>query len=165
MSDAADEVDRIVAAWRRTCPDLDVTPLTVFSRVARLARHLELARREAFAGQGLEVWEFDVLTALRRTPGRELSPGALVEQTLSTSGTMTNRVDRLAARGLVERLPDPQDRRGVRVRITAAGTDLADAALRRLLDSERAILARLTPAETDDLASLLRRLLGDFEAG
>lgn len=165
MSDAADEVDRIVAAWRRTSPDLDVTPLTVFSRVARLARHLELARREAFAGQGLEVWEFDVLTALRRTPGRELSPGALVEQTLSTSGTMTNRVDRLAARGLVERLPDPQDRRGVRVRITAAGAELADAALRGLLDSERATLARLTRAETEALAGLLRRLLGDFEAG
>src|SRR3712207_8463516 len=73
-----DEVDRIVAAWRRERPDLDVEPLTVLSRVTRLARHLDLARRASFARHQLEPWEFDVLSALRRDgPPYQLSPGAL----------------------------------------------------------------------------------------
>jgi MarR family len=94
---ARDEVDDIVARWQAERPDLDVAPLHVLSRVSRLARHLDRARRAAFAAHGLETWEFDVLSALRRE-GRpyQLSPGALLRATLVTSGTMTNRIDRLA---------------------------------------------------------------------
>src|SRR6218665_1984875 len=110
---ARDEVDRIVLAWQRERPDLDVRPLTVLSRVSRLARHLDLARRSAFERHDLETWEFDVLSALRRAGSPyQLSPGALLTQTLVTSGTMTNRIDRLAEHGLVHRLPPPGDRRG-----------------------------------------------------
>ena len=94
---ARDEVDDLVAAWRAERPDLDVEPLQVLSRVSRLARHLDLARRTEFAGHGLETWEFDVLSALRRQgPPYQLTPGALLRATLVTSGTMTNRVDLLA---------------------------------------------------------------------
>ena len=100
-----DEVDDLVAAWRAERPDLDVEPLQVLSRVTRLARHLDRARRAAFAGHGLEPWEFDVLSALRRQgPPYQLSPGALLRTTLVTSGTMTNRIDRLEEAGLVSRL-------------------------------------------------------------
>jgi DNA-binding MarR family transcriptional regulator len=162
----ADDVDRIVSAWRRERPDLDVTPLEVLSRVSRLARRLDLARGRAFSGTGLESWEFDVLSALRRTGAPyELSPGQLVTETLVTSGTMTNRVDRLAARGFVERHPDPGDRRGVLVRLTAEGVRVVDAALAQLLADERELLAQLEPAERDVLAGLLRRLLRPFESG
>ena len=114
-----DEVDELVEAWARERSDLDLGPVEVFSRISRLSRHLDLARRAAFSAEGIESWEFDVLAALRRagTP-YELSPGRLLRETLVTSGTMTNRVDRLVARGLVERLPDPADRRGVKVRLT-----------------------------------------------
>src|SRR3954452_16967927 len=107
---AWDEVDRIVLAWARERPDLDVTPLTVLSRVSRLARHLDLARRGAFCRHDLETWEVNVLSALRRAgePYRR-SPGTLLTQTLVTSGTMTNRIDRLEERGLVERQPSPED--------------------------------------------------------
>ncbi|GAA2056026.1 MarR family transcriptional regulator TamR [Streptomyces cheonanensis] len=159
-----DEVDRLVAAWRRERPDLDVEPLEVLSRVSRLARHLDRARRQVFAEHQLETWEFDVLTALRRagTP-YQLSPGALLTQTLVTSGTMTNRIDRLAKRGLVERLPDPSDRRGVLVRLTPAGRQHADAALAGLLDQERAILDGLTAPERQNLATLLRTLTAPFD--
>src|SRR4051812_49999202 len=109
----ADDVDRIVAAWRRERPDLDVGPLHVLSRVSRLARHLDLARGAAFAQHGLEGWEFDVLSALRRAGAPyELSPGQLVAQTLVTSGTMTNRVDRLQRPGLVGPSPGPKHPRG-----------------------------------------------------
>jgi DNA-binding MarR family transcriptional regulator len=160
----ADEVDRIVEAWRRERPDLDVTPLTILSRVLRLARHLDLARGSAFAEHDLEGWGFDVLSALRREgPPYELSPGQLVAQTLVTSGTMTNRVDRLAARGLVSRGPDPSDRRGVKVALTDTGRSVVDAAMADLLDRERILLNQLPPSERDHLAELLRRLLSPFE--
>ncbi len=159
-----DEVDRIVAAWRRERPDLDVAPLEVLSRVSRLARHLDRARGAAFAEHRLEGWEFDVLSALRRAgEPYDLSPGQLVTQTLVTSGTMTNRVDRLASRGLVERLPDPRDRRGVIVRLTPAGRLTVDAAFRELLDREHALLRELDPGDRSALAGLLRRLVIRFD--
>jgi len=159
-----DEVDRLVEAWRRERPDLDVAPLEVFSRVTRLARHLDRDRRGAFAAHGLETWEFDVLAALRRAgPPYELSPGRLLGQTLVTSGTMTNRVDKLSARGLVERGPDPTDRRGVLVRLTEAGRTTVDSAMADLLATERALLAGLTPRNRRELASLLRSVVAPFD--
>jgi len=160
-----DEVDELVAGWRSERPDLDVEPLQVLSRVSRLARHLDRARRAAFAGHGLEAWEFDVLSALRRQgPPYQLSPGALLRATLVTSGTMTNRIDRLAEAGLVSRHPDPQDRRGVVVTLTERGREVADAALSDLLLSERKLLRRLDRDQRDQLASLLRVLLAPFDA-
>jgi DNA-binding MarR family transcriptional regulator len=160
-----DEVDRIVEAWAHERPDLDVAPLAVLSRVSRLARHLDLARRGAFAHHGLETWEFDVLSALRRAgaPYR-MSPGALLTQTLVTSGTMTNRIDRLAARALVERLPSPDDRRGVLVSLTDEGLHRVDAAMSSLLEVERRLLADLDEAERARLADLLRVVVLPFDA-
>jgi DNA-binding MarR family transcriptional regulator len=160
-----DEVDRLVSAWRRERPDLDVSPLEVLSRVTRLARHLDRARRTAFAERGLETWEFDVLSALRRQGAPyQLTPGALLRATLVTSGTMTNRVDRLAAAGLVRREPDPQDRRGVLVTLTPAGVDRVDAALADLLLGEHALLHGLSEADRRTLADLLRVLLAPLDA-
>ena len=159
-----DDVDRIVSAWRRERPDLDVTPLEMLSRVSRLARRLDLARGAAFAERELETWEFDVLSALRRAGAPyELSPGQLVLETLVTSGTMTNRVDRLTRRGFVERNPSPTDRRGVLVRLTPAGLAVVDGALADLLARERDLLAELPDDEQSALAAQLRRLLHPFE--
>ncbi|MDP9395027.1 MAG: MarR family transcriptional regulator [Actinomycetota bacterium] len=161
-----DEVDRLVAAWARERPDLDLGPLEVLSRVTRLARHLDRARRAAFADHGLDGWEFDVLAALRRAGSPYvLSPGQLLTQTMVTSGTMTNRVDRLEARRLVERLPDPHDRRGVHVRLTPEGKDRVDAAMGDLLDRERELLAALSATQHATLAELLRALVVPFDAG
>jgi len=160
-----DEVDDLVAAWRAERPDLDVQPLQVLSRVSRLARHLDRARRTAFARHGLETWEFDVLSALRRQGSPyQLSPGALLRATLVTSGTMTNRIDRLAAAGLVLRQPDPQDKRGVLVTLTPEGRARVDAALADLLGREEALLTGLDRGERQLLASLLRTLLAPFDA-
>lgn len=160
-----DEVDRLVDAWQRERPDLDVRPLHVLSRVTRLARHLDLARRQAFAAHHLQMWEFDVLSALRRAgPPYELSPGGLIRETLVSSGTMTNRIDRLAEAGLVERLPDLTDRRGVIVRLTEAGRDRVDSALAGLLERERSLLAELSAADRDSLADLLRTVVAPFDS-
>jgi DNA-binding MarR family transcriptional regulator len=159
-----DEVDRIVDAWSRERPDLDFSPLQVLSRVNRLARHVDRARRNAFAASDLELWEFDVLSALRRA-GRpyQLSPKALLQQTLVSSGTMTNRIDRLVDRGLVERRTDPNDGRGVLVVMTSLGRDRVDAAIRLLLEAESELLDRLSRVDQERLSSLLRKLSLDFD--
>src|ERR1700761_2392606 len=160
-----DEVDELVPAWRAQRPDLDVEPMQVLSRISRLARHLDIARRGAFADHGLESWEFDVLSALRRAgPPFQLTPGALLRATLVTSGTMTNRIDRLAAAGLVRREPDPRDRRGVLVTLSEQGKAAVDAALTDLRNREQALLAGLDAGQRTSLAGLLRTLLAPFDA-
>ena len=161
----SDEVDRIVEAWSRERDDLDFSPLQVLSRVARLARHLERARRTAFAASDLETWEFDVLSALRRAGGPyQLSPKALLQQTLVSSGTMTNRIDRLVSRGLVERRTDPNDGRGILVMMTGDGRERVDAAISTLLTAESELLERLSAPDQERLSALLRKLSLDFDA-
>ena len=158
-----DDVDELTEAWARERPDLDLAPVAVFSRITRLAKHLDRARGEAFAAHAIESWEFDVLAALRRAGAPyELSPGRLLRETLVTSGTMTNRVDRLAARGFVERHPDPADRRGVIVRLTSEGRATVDAAFEDLLAAEADLLDALPERDRGRLATLLRTLLSPF---
>ena len=125
-----------------------------------------LAHGQHEVSVGATSHDADVLSALRRA-GRpyELSPGQLVAETLVTSGTMTNRVDRLAESGFVERHPDPADRRGVLVRLTSAGRAVVDAAMADLIEREHAILAPLDDSQRDELAALLRQLLVSFESG
>ena len=149
--DRRDEVDELVASWRRERPDLPAEPLEVLSRVNRVAQRLDEGRRTAFAAHDLQLWEFDVLAELRRSGDPyQLSPGHLSKQ---------NRVDLLAARGLVGRHTDPSDGRGVIVRLTPAGRDLVDAALADLLAWEERQLAALGADDRSALAALLRRLL------
>ncbi len=159
-----DEVDRLVRGWRRVGPDIDVSPLEVLSRVARLARHLDRQRAVVFGRHDLEIWSFDVLSALRRAAApHHLSPGQLLALTLVTSGTMTNRLDHLERRGLVRRRPDPADARSVRVQLTGAGRRRVDAALAELVQREDTILATLTVDERAVLAGLLRRVVAPFD--
>jgi DNA-binding MarR family transcriptional regulator len=160
MDADADEVDELVKAWQRERADLDLAPVEVFSRLTRLSRKLDLARRTAFSERDLETWEFDVLTALRRAgQPYQLSPGALMRETLVTSGTMTNRVDRLEQRGYVVRSPDPHDRRGVLVGLSAQGKLAVDAAFEALLARERGLLAELSSTDAQRLVTLLKRLM------
>jgi len=156
----SDEVDQLIAAWNRERPDLDVQPLQVLSRVTRLARHLDIARREAFALHDLEPGEFDVLAALRRAGvPYALTPSQLVHATLVTSGTMTNRIDRLTVKNFVKRTPDPSDGRGVLVELTATGSAKVDLALKDLLVRERELLKNVSPSQYELLASTLREIV------
>jgi len=163
MAPPHDEVDRILEAWVGERPDLDFSPLEVLSRVDRLSRHLDRARREAFQRSDLEAWEWDVLSALRRAgePYR-LSPKQLLQQTLVSSGTMTNRIDRLVGRRLVRREADPSDGRSVLVVLTDDGRTRVDAAITRLVDAEAALLEGLSRADRERLAGLLRKLSLSF---
>ena len=161
---SSDEVDRIVEDWARERPDVDFAPMHVLSRVGRLAKHLDRARRQAFAASGLEPWEFDVLAALRRAGAPyQLSPKALLQQTLVSSGTMTNRIDRLVERRLVERRTDPHDGRGVLVVMTGRGTEAVDDAISELLAGEAELLEGLSKGDQERLAGLLRKLSLDFD--
>jgi len=159
-----DDVDRLIAAWHRERPAMEVAPMHVLSRISRLAVHLDRARKQAFAAHDLEPSEFDVLSALRRSGDPyQLSPGQLVQETLVTSGTMTNRVDRLVDKGLVDRLPDPRDRRGVLVRLTTSGRSAVDGAIDALLAHEKDLLEALTAAQSRALADALRTLSLPFD--
>jgi DNA-binding MarR family transcriptional regulator len=157
-----DEVDRLIAAWKRERPDLDLSPLAVLSRITRIARHLDIARRDAFGD--LENWGFDVLAALRRAgEPHQLSPGQLMQETLVTSGTMTNRLDRLEELQLITREPDPNDGRGSLVTLTRAGMRAVDSAMEDLLENERELLQNLSVKEREVLANLLSKLVTEFD--
>jgi DNA-binding MarR family transcriptional regulator len=164
MSDRDDEVDLIIDAWSRRLPDVDLTPLDVMSRLRRASNRLGRVRASAFSGADLAVWEFDVLAALGRAdPPHELRPAQLIDATMIGSAAMTNRLDNLSRRGLIERRPNPRDRRGVLVRLTSEGATRVDEAMRRLAHSEAEELRGLTREEQATLARLLRRLAEDSE--
>lgn len=155
-----DEVDQITRAWSEVLPSVDVSPMEVLSRVTRLARQLDLKRRQAFLAHDLEPWEFDVLSSLRRA-GEPYSatPGILMTELLVSSGTMTNRIDRLEDKGLVVRSPSPHDRRGVQVSLTEQGKSRVDLALGELIRVEHDLLRPLEDSERHELATLLRSVL------
>ena len=162
MQNNRDEVDRLIAAWKRERPDLDLSPLAVLSRITRIARHLDIARRDAFAD--LETWGFDVLAALRRAGApHQLSPGQLMQETMVTSGTMTNRLDRLEELQLITREQDPDDGRGSLVTLTKSGVRAVDAALEGLLENERELLGTLTAKDRELLADLLSKLVTELD--
>ena len=157
-----DEVDRLIAAWQKERPDLDFSPLAVLSRITRISKHLDIARRNAFAS--LETWGFDVLASLRRVGSPyQLSPGQLIQETMVTSGTMTNRLDRLEELGLITRTQDPNDGRGILVTLTKAGAKAVDSAMEDLLSREREFLKGLSKSEQSALAALLRELALPFD--
>ena len=160
--DHRDEVDRLIAAWKRERPDADLSPLAILSRITRIARHLDLARRDAFAD--LETWGFDVLAALRRAGApHTLSPSQLMQETMVSSGTMTNRLDRLEELQLITREQDPDDGRGSLVTLTKSGMRAVDSALEGLLENERELLGTLSASDRETLAELLSKLVTEFD--
>jgi DNA-binding MarR family transcriptional regulator len=162
-----DAVDRIAGQWHDVRPDVDVSPMAVIGRVSRLSRLIDRRLGENFARFGLEAWMYDVLATLRRQgEPYELTAGDLVRQSMVTTGAITNRIDRLEERGLVERART-DDRRKVIVRLTPAGRDLVDRVVGDHMATERDILGPLTLRQEAELARLLRAVLiglGDADA-
>ncbi len=154
-----DAVDRITSQWNEVRPDVDVSPIDVIGRVSRLSRLVDRRLAENFARFGIESWMYDVLATLRRSgEPYELTAGDLVRQTMVTTGAVTNRIDRLEERGLVERTTT-DDRRKVIVHLTKPGLDLVDEVVEAHMATEREILASLTSRQRHDLARLLRATL------
>jgi DNA-binding MarR family transcriptional regulator len=155
-----DAIDRIVHQWNRERPELDVSVTHVLQRISRLYLLQSASFAVVFDRYDITVGEFEVLAALLRSgPPYRMSPTRLVDAIVLSSGAMTNRIDRVEALGLVERLPDPGDRRGTLVALTREGRETLDAALVAHLANEERLLGALSSAERGTLAGLLRKLL------
>lgn len=161
-----DHVDGIIAQWRAERPELELAPMALIGRVRRLSQHLGREMDKTFAAHGLSAAGFDVLATLRRSgaPYR-LSAGVLMENTMVTSGTMTNRIDRLEQAGLVERVPNPEDGRGVLIALTEKGFALIDAAVGDHVATQTRLTEGLAPEEMEMLSALLRKMLERAEGG
>ncbi|NYI05395.1 MarR family winged helix-turn-helix transcriptional regulator [Allostreptomyces psammosilenae] len=155
----ADAVDAIIEQWRREMPALDTLPMEVFGRIHRVSRAVGDAVARVYARHGIGRGEFDVLAALRRAgEPYELAPGRIAATLMLTSGGMTGRVDRLERSGLVERLPDPHDRRGLRVRLTEAGRAAVEEAAEEGLRVQHRMLAGVPRERLEHINGLLREL-------
>jgi len=160
-----DEVDEIVAAWQREREDLDSSPLEIFSRLLRLNRHLEKFRREAFAAHGLDMWEFEMLSLLRRQgEPYQAQPSQFIAELLVASGTLTHRINTMVERGHAIRHQDSRDRRIKYVRATPAGIMKSDRAMEDLLRSEAAMLDHISADDQRTVSRILRDLLRPFSA-
>jgi len=154
-----DEVDAIIDAWAEHLPEVDFTPLDVMSRLRRVNHRVNEIRREAFRSTGLEIWEFDVLAALRRASSpHELSPSQLMDATMIGSAAMTNRLDNLTKRGLISRRLNPSDGRSNLARLTDEGSDRVDRAMVELVEREAVVLKSLNREQQGVLAEMLRIL-------
>lgn len=155
-----DAIDRIVDQWNRERPDLDVSPTHVLQRITRLYLLQSASFAEVFGRYGITFAEYEVLAALVRSgsPYR-LKPKDLIGALVLSSGAVTNRIDRVEAAGLVERLPDPDDRRGTLVALTKRGRTVVDEAVRDHLGNEERLLGALSVNERRELVRLLRKLL------
>lgn len=155
-----DRAARAVEQWGRERPDLDASPMAVLGRLAEAAYVTRDRINPLFARFGLQPGEFDVLATLRRSgKPHALTPTALYEATMISSGAMTNRLDRLERAGLIAREPHPTDRRGVVVRLTEKGLALIDEAVTAHVENEHEILSGLTREEREMLAGLLAKLI------
>ena len=165
MAEVQDPVEEIVARWALRLPSLDTSPMLVVARLMRIAERCDALLRPPFADAGLASGDFDALAALRRAdPPHALTPGALADAMLVTSGAVTKRVDRLEAAGLVVRSLSSRDGRGRVVTLTAQGAALTERLIRVHMENERELLAALDPAELDVLGRLLGRLLVSVES-
>jgi len=161
-----DAVDVIVEQWREQRPDLpDLLPMALLGRMTRLALLMQKRMADCFRRHGLQLGEFDVLASLRRAgPPYTLAPTALFSMLMVSSGTMTHRLQGLEKRGLVERLPDPDDARSMRVRLSVAGQALVDRVVADHLANEDRLLEGLDPAQRQALNALLRHWLRHLES-
>jgi len=157
-----DRAAKAIEQWKRERPDLDVSPMGVLGRLNEASSLIARDRlAPLFAQFGLQAGEFDVLATLRRSGSPyALTPTALYEATMVTSGAMTNRLDRLEKAGLILRGPHPNDRRGIVVQLTEKGLALIDETVTAHVANEHEILAGLTAAERETLSHLLEKLIG-----
>jgi DNA-binding MarR family transcriptional regulator len=159
-----DVTDRVLGGWTGARPELDTGPLQVTGRLSRIGPLLARRQETVFDRFGLNRGEVGALSALRISgPPHRLSPTRLARGLMLSSAGVTSRIDRLERRGLVRRLPDPDDRRGVIVELTDQGLEVVDAAVAALTISDRQLLERLDAQEIAQLEGILRKLLGGLE--
>ena len=153
-------IELMMKHWARERPDLDASSLGVLGRVSRLARAAEENAATLLGQFELSEVEFLLLAAIRTAPDQHPAPRDLLDSLMVTSGGLTNRIDRLEAAGLIERIANPEDRRGIRLQLTDAGRRLVDQVTTAYVENQNKVLdAALREDERDILARLLRKLL------
>ena len=158
-----DLTDRLLSGWDQARPDLEIGTFQVTARLSRVGAHLARRQEEVFGRFGLNRGEVGLLSALRISPTHQDSPTRLARGLMLSSAGITSRIDRLERRGLVRRLPDPNDRRGVIIELTDEGLAIVDSAVSANTASDRQLLGRLDAAEVTQLEQILRKLLGGLE--
>lgn len=160
-----DRIDTLVAQWRAVRPDLDPTVMAEVARLLQVSRLIGERLAASAADHGLQVGEADVLFTLYRAgPPHRLAPSLLAESTLVATGTMTSRLDKLERRGLVRRLPHPEDRRSLHVELSTDGKRLVAGLVGEHVANEEQMLAALSAREREQLTRLLRKLLTHLTA-
>src|SRR5689334_18078066 len=156
---ARDLTDRMLSGWTDARPDLEMEALKVTARLSRIGPLLAKRQEAAFSRFGLNRGEVGALSALRIAgPPHRLSPTRLGKGLMLSSAGVTSRIDRLERRGLVRRLADPDDRRGVIIELTDEGAETVDRAVQAIAVSDRQLVDQLTPEEVATLEQLLRKL-------
>jgi DNA-binding MarR family transcriptional regulator len=165
QSTDADSIDRIREQWKIARPDLDTRPMETVGRILRIEFIAAVRIRRVLQRHGIDWGGFDVLATLRRSgaPYR-MTPTTLYRELVLSSGAMTNRLDALEGAGLVERQPDPNDRRGTLIELTKKGKVLLDRAIEAHLQGETEMVAQLSMEEQKCLADLLKKLLIAMES-
>ena len=158
-----DQVDVVVDFWSQENPSVDLLVKGLAIRLRRVTHHLERAIREQLGASDIEVWEAEVLLALRRGADHCRSAGELLKDIQVTSGAISNRIARLEERGWVRRDVDSADRRHVLVSLTPAGLVRADELLASKTQAELAVLGRLDREAQEQLNNDLRTLLISLE--
>lgn len=154
-----DAIDDILEQWSEEKPELDTASLGVVIRIMSLYRRFHRQAGTALEPLGLELFEYDVLSALRRQGKPFALPATqLARETGLSGGAMTNRVDRLEQRGLVRRESDSADRRAVIVSLTTEGKRAIDSAIELRLEVADESLRELRASERRELAKLLRKV-------
>jgi DNA-binding MarR family transcriptional regulator len=155
-----DHVDRRLEELRGgDLPDLDLDVEGIVERIQGIEKRLRVVMDETLDNHGLSYGEWKLLCSLRRKPDRTSTPGELAGKLELSSGAMTNRLDRMERDGLVRRLPDPRDRRGVRVELTDTGNDSWIESTNTQAIKEALIASALTKSEQHQLNGLLRKLM------
>ncbi len=156
-----DRIDNVVKDWNDERPELSTEALGLVLRIQALAKAHAVQLTETLNSLSLEWWEYDVLSALRRQGAPfQLSASEITKCSMISPGAVTNRIDRLLDRKLVNRIEDPTDRRRVLVALSDDGVSLVDRASEARFASADKAVSRLSAAQRSQLDDLLRVLLG-----
>jgi len=153
------KIDDILQQWNRERPDIDPTPMAICGDIWRAADVLRQGVMANLKNYDLDFPQFDVVLTLRRQgKGKTLSPSHLAKEMMLSTSAMTNRLDRLEKRGLIKRINDPNDRRGLKIALTDEGFDLTEGLVVSHVATEEKMLESLSQEEGEQLRALLAKI-------
>ncbi|CAK1709279.1 MarR family winged helix-turn-helix transcriptional regulator [Vibrio sp. 10N.222.51.C8] len=159
-----DAIDRVVEQWAKEKPELETEPMAMMGRIMRIAKYMETQVAELHKKYDMKLGEFDVLATLRRSgkPYR-LTPSELIGSMMLTSGAMTNRLDKLEAKGLISREHSKEDRRSVSVQLTKDGLILIDQMMTEHVEMQKKLVKSLSASQKKNTNQLLKTWLSAYE--